>query len=493
MGKYASELKNELSLRSTRDSIYPSNPQRNLFGTIADNRLPIAPNIDFIPANGVGDIIDLVNGSVIGGQWLGLDNKQMQFWAYVYCAPLASVIERLAEADTNGKMHLIDEDQIVIKKKSWMNSPKKKRIMQLLKRPNPIQTWEEFNSQQVVWCKIFGYCPVFFVCPPSMDKSYTKWMFNLNPYYAFPNYIEDETFDYRNPKNPIKSWSFEIFGKKVGEIPSSEVLVIREGYVDAPNSFLPLSKVAGMDYAVSNICAAMEADNVLLKKKGPLGVFSYDMKPDMAGATPLMPKQKDELQRDLSKYGLSWNQLQYVISKFPVKWNPMSFNAKDLMTKETTRQAIDMICDRLGYPAELMSGKNATYENRTSAEKYMYQNNIIPFSLRRMAQYDYYFELDDDDCSLLLHYDHLPVLQEDILHSGQAELAQSQALEVDWLGGKITWNEWRVKKKMDTVAGMDIYYPEWVEKFGKNLINNNVDNQANKDSSSKTAKKGSSD
>jgi len=226
---------------------------------------------------------------------------------------------------------------------------------------------------------------------------------------------------------------------------------------------LPISKVAGLDYFVSNICAAMEADNVLLKKKGPLGVFSYDAKPDMAGLVPMNPKDKDTLQNDLARYGLTSGQLQYVISKSPIKWNAMSFNLKDLMTKETVRQGVDGICDRFGYPPELMSGKNATYENRNSAEKFLYQNNVIPFSLRRMARYSQFFELDE--VSLNLDYDHLPVLQEDTLNAGQARKYRSEGLSLDWTNGLITWNEYRMLQDMDTVAGMDIYYNEYLIKF----------------------------
>ena len=226
---------------------------------------------------------------------------------------------------------------------------------------------------------------------------------------------------------------------------------------------LPISKVAGLDYSVSNICAAMEADNVLLKKKGPLGVFSYDPKPDMAGTIPLNPDDKQELQDELARYGLTAGQLQYIISKKPLKWNAMSFNLRDLMTKETVRQGIDSICDRFGYPAELMSGKNATYENRNSAEKYLYQNNIIPFSIRRMSRYNTFFNLDEVGASLSLDYNHLPVLQEDIMKAGQARKAMSESLVLDWESGLITFNEYRKLSNLDEVAGMDIYYPDWLK------------------------------
>ena len=175
----------------------------------------------------------------------------------------------------------------------------------------------------------------------------------------------------------------------------------------------------------------------------------------------MTPDDKKEIQEDLKQYGLNWHQFQYVVSKIPLKWNAMSFNLRDLMTKETTRQGIDGICDRFGYPAELMSGKNATYENRSSAEKFLYQNNIIPFSLRRMSRYDTFFGLDSSKLSLKLNYDHLPVLQEDIMKAGQARKANSESLNIDWVAGIITWNEYRVLQGLDPQGGMDIYYVEW--------------------------------
>lgn len=175
----------------------------------------------------------------------------------------------------------------------------------------------------------------------------------------------------------------------------------------------------------------------------------------------MTPTQKDEIQNDLKQYGLTMGQLQYIVAKTPLKWNAMSFNVQELMTKETVRQGIDGICDRLGYPAELMSGKNATYENRNSAEKYLYQNNIIPFSLRRMAKYCDFFSIE----GLQLNYDHLPVLQEDIVKASTAAYATTQALTLDWQNGMITYNEYRVALKRDPVAGMDIYYPEYQKMF----------------------------
>lgn len=475
MGKLLLELKNNsLATRASSDDtdLFGST---NMFGSIAHKAIPISTSMSFIPEDNAGAIIDL-KGTNVNAKWLGLDNKMMQFWAYNYCSPLAAVIDRLAEADTNGRIKLLKPDDTVYE--NYTKNPVLNRLMKLLKKPNPWQTWEEYNSEQLVISKVFGYCPVWSLGPFGMDKSYTKALFNLNPFFFNP--IRNIEFSpFIENSNPIKEWNGTIFGFKV-VIPSSDVMLLKDGLMNSSTDVmgLPLSKVAGLDYFISNICAAMEADNVLLKKKGPLGVFSHDPKPDMAGWTPMKPQDKNDLQDDLKRYGLTLGQLQYIVSKTPIKWNAMSFNLRDLMTKETVRQGIDGICDRLGYPAELMSGKNATYENRNSAEKYLYQNNIIPFSLRRMAQYDKFFGLEDMAALLYLDYDHLPVLQDDIVKAANANYSTAQRFNIEWKAGLITLNEWRLAQKMLPLSNGegDWFYPEWFAKYGKklNLVKNDT-------------------
>lgn len=434
-----------------------------MFGSIANNNPLFPSSVDFIPVDNNGETINLTGD--INPQWLGLSTHERQYWAYRYCSPLASVIDRLAEADTNGILEFLNEDGSTVKNVSKI--PLLSRIKKLMLRPNPTQTWHEFNAEQDVVCRIHGYCPVLPIIPVGQDASYATMLWNLDPKKVKP--IANTNFDMFIEENAykIKEWVAVINGETL-TFNNTDIFVVRDGFISDLDEKLglPISKVQGLDYFVSNICAAAEADNVLLKKKGPLGVFSYDQKPDMAGLLPMDNDEKNEIQADLAKYGLTWDKLQYVISKVPLRWNAMSFNIRDLMTKETIRQAIDGICDRFGYPAELMSGKNATYENRSSAEKFLYQNNIIPFSLRKMEIYNIFFGLSKTQYKLYMDYNHLPVLQEDILQAGQASKAEAQALEVEWLNGVITWNEWRVKRNMDKVSSMDIYYPEWVEKFG---------------------------
>jgi len=441
----------------------------NMFGTIAGNGMLsrfFPAGIDFIPGDSNGKTISLTGDGVdVGPRWIGLANHEMQFWAYNYCPPLATVIDRLAECDSNGVIAFVDKDKKVIKSVSKI--PKLRRIKKLFGKPNPLQTRQEFNSQQLVYCKTFGYCPVWAIKPAGFENDFTKYLINLNPVFCKP--VKNESYDIfadeNSPNsNPILEWKLSIFGKTY-TIPAKEIILIKDGYMNKIDDFgLPISKVAGLDYYVSNICAAMEADNVLLKKKGPLGVFSHDSKPDMAGMVPMTPGGQDDLQEQLRRYGLTLGQLQYVVSKYPVKWNAMSFNLRDLMTKETVKQGVDGICDRMGYPAELMAGKNATYDNKDSVEKQLYQNNIIPFSLRRMEVYDIFFGLSDDEYNIIMDYSHLVILKEDVTKASQAREAYSNSIQIDWEGGRISYNEARELQGLEPRAEYnEVYYPEYIK------------------------------
>lgn len=471
------------------------NPTSSMFGTLGSNKMFQSTTADFIPVDGAGGVVN-VKGINVNPQWMGLDSVNMQHLAYVLCSPLASVIDKLAEADTNGVVRFVAEDDETLKPlENIARVPHLKRIRNLLKKPNPLQTWQEFNSEQIVLCKKYGYCPVYAVCPSGFDKTHTVALFNLNPYFFKPK--SDDNFrlfsvEEGEVKSPIKSWYVSLFGEEIN-IPNEEVFIIKDGFIATVDKFgLPISKIAGLDFFISNICAAMEADNVLLKKKGPLGIFSHDPRPDIAGWQPMTPDEKGEVQNELSRYGLTLGQMQYIISRTPIKWNAMSFNVRDLMTKETIRQAIDGICDRFGFPAELMSGKNATYENRSSAEKFLYQNNIIPFSLRRMSSYTEFFGLDDYDVKIILSYNHLPVLQEDIEKNARAVKADTEGSSIAWKDGMITRNEYRKKiNQPEEAADGDLYYPDWMAKHGSKINQN--DNQSNTGADNKAKEESSSD
>jgi hypothetical protein len=234
--------------------------------------------------------------------------------------------------------------------------------------------------------------------------------------------------------------------------------------MDENESFiLPQSKLVGLDMAVSNLCAAMEADNVLLRKKGPLGFISHDagaVKDSVAGYIPMMENEKLEIQEALSQYGMSWDQFQYVVSRTAIKWNSMSYDVNQLGTKETIISSEKAICHRFGFPYVLYEETESAFANGENAASSVYQNNVIPNAKKDLNKYNAFFGAEENACVIRMCYDDIPALQEDEVNKNSAAYSLAQTLDLEYKSGIITKNQWLTARGYDTVGDGDTYYEQ---------------------------------
>lgn len=421
----------------------------NLFGAIAGKPIAIGTDKQFIPINGKDGVMRLDG---MDADWLGLGTKMMQYWAYKFCPPVASVIDRLAECDVNGKVEFINS------KGNFATGNKVKALKKLFNRkPNKKQTWTEFRGEQKVYNSIYGHCAVWkFTASGFENDGVPTYLINLDPLITEP-YLD---YDAGITGSQIKFWRTYWNGKSY-DIPNEEIILLKDGFLPKHlDPFgLPISKIEGLDYVISNVCAALETDNVMLKKRGALGVFSQDAKPDnVSGYVPMTKKERELLQEEMNEYGSQERQRKFFITRQAVKWVPISIKVSEMQTKETLTQCTGFIADRFGYPPELMSGKNATYENRKSAEQYLYQNNVIPNSLRDMMVYTVELISEYEDIFIVTNFDYLPVLQEDIAKQGEGIRFKSEGLSTQYQDGIITLNEYRTQLGYDTITEGDTYY-----------------------------------
>lgn len=430
----------------------------NLFGVIAGVDIPFG-TADFAPTDANNNIVRLTGQDAV--QWLGLKNRMMQKWAYDYCFPLASVIDRLAEYDIAGYLEL--RRKTGKGKGNELNNEWAKKITALFENPNPLQTWDQFRAQQVAFKKTYGYCPVLPIRPAGLAPEYAVAMVNIPPWALEVNVTGEYTGvaigDY------IKNFYVNILGRYMTIAPE-DLIILKDGLVqDEMQKFvLPKSKLVGLDMAVSNLCAAMEADNVLLRKRGSIGFISHDTaasKDSVAGALPMTKMQQRRLEKEfLQKYGSQWNQFQYVISRQPMKWNSMVFDVKQLGTKETILASEKAICHRFGFPYTLYEQQDATYANAGYAMKSVYQDNVIPSNVKDMKEYAKFFDADGNNAQIVSCYDEIAAFQEDRKDKGDADYAQNQALQIEWLNNVITLNQWREARGYDTTADGDVYYKD---------------------------------
>ena len=429
----------------------------SLFGTIAGVTLGQSTSMSFIPTDSSGKTL-----SIKGDQatWLGLKSRTMQKYAYDFCYPLASVVDRLAEYDITGKIEILRAGGKG--KEDFATNGWAQNMNRLLAQPNPMQSWEQFRGQQVVYKKVFGFCPVLPFIPAGMSPDNATAMINLPPWL----------FDYESTKNIlftskteeiIKEWRVTILGKTFTLRPD-QVIILEDSFMqDEETDFLlPQSRLVGLDMAVSNICRAMEANNVLLTKRGPLGFISGDGGKDVAGTLPMDGDSKKELQEDLKKYGLSLAQYQYVISSQPARWNPMSYNVTELGIDPTIIGGSKAICHRYGFPYTLFEQQDATYANGLNAEKGVYVNNVIPNNTKDLNKFNKFFKATENNCKIINNFDEVAALQEDALLKAQSEKAQNDSLLIEWDNNLITKNQWLTARGYDSIADGDKYKKDYV-------------------------------
>lgn len=431
-----------------------------LFGTIAgpSGLATIPSNVDFIPLDSRGKTLQIKGESA---SWLGLKNKLMQKYAYEYCYPLSSVVDRLAEYDISGTIEILrlggkgKDDYLTGTWATLMNAR--------LAQPNPLQSWEQFRGQQVVYKKVFGYCPVFPIVPAGMGPEYCTSMINIPP-WLFEAKSTKEILFKSSLNEIVKEYTVNILGKSF-TLTSEQVFILEDSFFQDEDSdfILPQSRLVGLDMAISNICAGMEADNVLLRKKGPLGVWSHDAaatKDAVAGYLPMTPGEKEELQASLQQYGLSLAQYQHLISRTAVKYVAASYNVTELGTKATITAGEKAICHRFGFPYVLYEETDTTFANGTNAGKGVFQNNIIPNNKKDLTKYEKFFKAKENNGKITCDYSSHAVLQEDELEKANAKLALNNALEKEWLNNMITRNQYLSALGYDTMPGDtgNVYY-----------------------------------
>lgn len=423
----------------------------NLFGSIAGGSLMRQPSgMSFIPTGSNGETINIKGDSA---SWLGLKNPLMQKYAYDYCFPLASVVDRLAEYDITGTIEILRSTGKG--KDNFATNEWAQRMNTRLAQPNPLQSWEQFRGQQVVCKKVFGFCPVLPIVPSGFGPEYALSIINIPPWLFDVEGTKNILFTSK-AEELIKEYKCTILGKSF-TLRADQVIILEDSFMqnEEKDFLLPQSKLIGLDMAISNCCAAMEADNVLLKKKGPLGFITHDAaatKDAVAGYLPMSKEEKTELQNALTQYGLSLEQYQYVISRTAAKWNPMSFDVKQLGTKETIQGSERAICHRFGYPYVLYEQQDATYANGLNAEKGVYQNNVIPGNTKDLNKYNKFFKAAENQCKIGNNYTHIAALQEDELSKAQAANTWNDALKKEYDANLITRNQWLTARGYDTIG-----------------------------------------
>ena len=334
---------------------------------------------------------------------------------YTLCPHLNVVINKKAEMMANGQWKCVSVDDET-------DEHPDDEGLKLLLNPNTMQSSEEFIKQYSrygdIWANNFLY-------PLKATKS------------SFPKelkWLPSGTIEIQKTGKFYKQRKVEdIFSGYKTNVGGEEIIYSTEEVVYIPQDFDPvymkgMSKIPPLQLPISNINAALKTRNIIMTKKGAIGVLGAEVK-DALGTQPLAQKERERIEAEMSKdHGLYETENNIKISNVPLKWTPMSYPTRELMLIEEVEDSFSAILAAYGMDRDLFpSTKGATNENKSQAVKSTYQNTIIP-AADSLANIMTKVLGTDPKRKYILSYDWIPELQEDQLKQEQTRSTKAYYL-----------------------------------------------------------------
>lgn len=374
-------------------------------------------------------------------KYISLENSGELKEAYEKCAPLSNIISSLGKVFSDAEIQVINSNTDKFVRGQYKDWEK------LLRQPNPIQNQQQFFKQLYIYNKVNGFCFVMknygsnmegTGYPPSSMYVLPYWLTEIDlPYKNYNDLELDDILD--------NVWLTANNGDKRIKIPKENLMLIKDTTGDLDDRYyLPISKVALNQYPISTIVSAAEADITLIQNKGAIGILSNKAQDD-AGHQPMEESEKEAIQQQFSKYGLTRSQWQMIITNANIDYTPMAFNVRDLMLHETYAKGIKDLCDAFGYPYELLShSERKNLSNVNSFDKILYQNTIIPEGNDIAMQMEMGLGLNKLSTPLIINFDysHIQALQKSDEEKGKGRKALNEAYKMEWENGLITRNMW---------------------------------------------------
>jgi hypothetical protein len=363
--------------------------------------------------------------------------------AYEHCPPVNAIINRKAQSYINGKTWVLNLDGKQKGKEATTADAKK--LQALLEKPNPLQSWKQFEAQGYIYQELFEYNIILVVKPAGFKENIdASMLWNIPP--SMVDIEETNKLFYQSDTaGMIKQIVLNYKGTQT--ILNIDDIFIMKGFIPSFCTLvIPESRIKSLQLPINNIIGAYESRNVLINYRGALGILSQDPGNGNYGAIPMSPDEKEKLQADFRRYGLSNHQWQFIITSASLKWQQMGVATKDLMLFEEIEADTMSICDSYNYPYQLMSSaKGTTFSNLNEGKKLLYQDATLPEAESTYEQWNQLFNTKKYNLKIDKDYSHVAVLQEDKQQSAQARKTLNEALSIEFQNGLITLDDWLEK------------------------------------------------
>lgn len=380
-------------------------------------------------------------------KWLTLNSDLDYLKTWKENPVLRAVLEIKARAKANMIFKVKD-----LRSGEYITLDSRKRIdakplIQLLKQPNPMQTYSEWLFQREVNYGVFGRSFDYGTTPSGFNFKYD----NITSIKQLPPYLTTyeltgSWIEQTRKEDIIKCYNYRppSFATPI-RLETNQVLHRSDTNIEFNDNFAKgVSKLLSLQKPLSNIFAAFESRNVIILNRGMLGMFSSEMG-DANGIFPLTDPDVEKVQQAFKKYGTMGDQYQYLFSPVPLKYTKTTLNIDELKLFESVAHDAMMICHAYGVPEVLLKLylQGATFENQEASERRLYQGTVIPESNSDLQALNQWLHTEENGLLIEGSFDHIPVLQVNEQQKANAYKAINEYYHKLFFAGNCTLAEWR--------------------------------------------------
>lgn len=326
---------------------------------------------------------------------------------------LNQVVNKKADMFVNGVFKVVDNEGVEI------DSPYATNLLDLLKKPNVLQSQNQWMRQYMQQFSIYGEQFLVKNKVTSLSDLPSSLM-NSSPAYTSA-ILTGKLFEQVDMGGIVKHYAYEKNGAKK-ELEVSKVMWTKNDDID--DSTNGISPLKSLKFPLSNTKLAYQYLNVISGEKGAIGLISTTPDKDSMGAIPMTAEDKKALNdKFTTENGVKDGQSRVIQVDGSVKWQPMTYETGKLLLLEQIEANKLTIVDHYGLNVNLFSSKSQTFENVKNAIKQVYSDAIFPFADAFSQSLTTFLELPKNH-HIELDYSHIAILQEDL--GTQAEVLKKQ-------------------------------------------------------------------
>lgn len=357
------------------------------------------------------------------------------------------VVDIKANAKANMKLTPID----LYGKEIITPTKEQEKIINLIKKPNPIHSTWEFIKLSETFKEIWGRSFVYANMPNNREKMDAIAVNSLIPIpsaHMYPQY-SGTVFSATNINDIIKYYIFNYNGIKE-KFNTNKILdrsdtniCFYDQFINNQYNVNSYSKINSIKPEITNYIKALEGRNVTIRKLGARGIFSSGKK-DSIGAYPLTDKERKDSQDRLNEYGAMADQNQYIVVSTPLTYQNIAFSPRELMLLEENWHTMIAIANTFGVPPDLVKLYIQGDSDNKSREVYkrLYEQTIIPESKDIAGDLSGFLNTEKYGMKFKATFDHLDILQEDKKDKSIKDRNINIAHRDMFKSGAITYNQW---------------------------------------------------